>query len=68
MTFISRRGFFGLIVGAIIRRKVKTPTIHITPFSVQTRPRQLKGTWTIEPYRDLQALHGLDAEMELSSI
>ncbi len=32
---------------------------------VQARRRQLEGTWTLEPFDDLQNLHGLDVENEL---
>ena len=40
----------------------------IDSFTVQTKTRALKATYTVELAQDLKQIHGLDAETELSNI
>jgi hypothetical protein len=77
----TRRGLFGLIAGAVTgttTAKAK-PLIHtlpggaalkypvtITKVMVKPRARKLMGTWTMECSKDLKALHGIDADTELT--
>lgn len=64
---ITRRGIFGMFVGAVVGAKA-TPLVKPIPGGVAlklyrvpvvARARKLKATWTMECAKDLRALHGL---------
>lgn len=78
----TRRGLFAMIAGAVVGTKAKplirplpggealrypaTMVLKISKVNVVPRARKLKGTWTMEPMKDLCALHGIDPNTELT--
>lgn len=54
--------------GDVKREKEVTPDFSIDKIEVTAKSRALKAEWAVETAQDLKAIHGIDAEAELTNI